>query len=92
MGQRIWIVTAQEFGGSESILWDRDETGQDRELVFTDSAYDQAVQVFNTMRDDRLSFHKVHVVGTFGPDAHAHLNAYDGDDSVELRPVNVIGG
>ena len=89
---RIWIVTAKETGMPETILWDRDEAGNDRELVFAESAYAQAVQAFNVMRDDRLSFHKVHVVGTFGPAAHAHLNAYDGDDTVELRPVEVIGG
>ena len=89
---RIWIVTAKEFGHEPSILWDRDETGKDIELVFADSAYGQAVQAFNRMRDERLSFHKVHVVGTFGPDAHAHLNAFDGDDEVELRPVELIGG
>jgi cytochrome oxidase assembly protein ShyY1 len=89
---RVWIVTGKEIGMPETILWDRDETGQYRELVFAESAYAQAVQAFNAMRDDRLSFHKVHVVGTFGPDAHAHLNAYDGDDMVELRPIEVIGG
>lgn len=89
---RVWIVTATETGLPETLLWTSDEAGNDHELVFADSAYAQAVQAFDAMRDERLSFHKVRVVGTFGPDAHAHLNAYDGDDSVELRPVGVIGG
>jgi hypothetical protein len=89
---RVWLVTFKELGGAEGILWDRDETGKDHELVFADSAYAQAVQAFNTMRDERLSFHRVNVVGTFGPDAHAELCAFDGDDEVSLRPVDVIGG
>jgi hypothetical protein len=91
---RIWTVEYHEYHGAagSGILFDRDETGQDRPLVFADSAYAQAVQAFNTMRDDRLSFHTVSIVGEFGPDAHAHLIADDGSDQVELRPYDVIGG
>jgi hypothetical protein len=89
---RIWAVTYTEMGGAEGILVDRDETGKDVHLVFADSAYAQAVDAFGRMCDERLSFHKVQVLGTFGADAHAHLCADDGDDSVELHPYEVIGG
>ncbi len=89
---RIWIVTYTELGGATGILYDRDEAGQDRDLVFAESAYAQAVQAFNQMRDERLSFHFVQVLGQYGPDAHAYLVAYDGDDEVALRPYDVIGG
>lgn len=89
---RIWIVTFTELGGAEGILWDMDETGKARELVFADSAYAQAVDAFGRFCDERLSFHKVQVMGTYGPDAHAHLVADDGNDAVELHPYEVIGG
>lgn len=89
---RIWAVTFKELGSDESILVERDEAGNWVHLVFADSAYDRAVAKFNEYRDERLSFHEVQVLGTFGPDAHAHLVADDGDDSVELHPYEVIGG
>lgn len=91
---KVWIVEYHEYRGQagSGILFDADETGQVRPLVFADKAYAQAVQAFNTMADERLSFHTVKVVGEYGADAHAHLIADDGDDQVELRPYDVIGG
>jgi hypothetical protein len=89
---RVWAITFEELGSSESILVERDETGEFVDLVFADSAYAQAVAKFDEYRDERLSFHTVSVEGTFGPDAHAHLVAFDGDDTVSLRPYEIIGG
>jgi hypothetical protein len=91
---RVWVVEYAEANGAmgQTILMERDEAGNDVAMVFADSAYSQAVQAFNRYRDERLSFHHVSVHGNFGPDAHAHLEAWDQDDGVILRPVNVIGG
>lgn len=89
---RVWAVTFRELGMGEGVLFERAETGEFFPLIFADSAYGQALAKFNEYRDDRLSFHKVQVMGEFGPDAHAHLVADDGDDAVELQPYNVIGG
>lgn len=88
---RVWAVMAKEFGSEEFVLVERDEAGNFVHLVFAEAAYAQAVEKFDYYRDERLSFHKVNVIGTFGPDAHAHLLAHDGDDEVELRPITVIG-
>ena len=88
---RVWAITFEELGSSESVLVERDEAGNWVHLVFADSAYAQAVAKFNEYRDERLSFHKVAVLGEFGADAHAHLDAFDGDDHVSLRPYDVIG-
>ena len=99
---RVWALTFKELGSDESILVERDDAGNWVHLVFADSAYAQAVAKFNEYRDERLSFHKVHVEGTFGPDAHAHLVAVEAchcgecgepsGDEVSLRPYDVIGG
>ena len=99
---RVWAVTFTEAYQEESILVERDEAGNWVHMVFADSAYDQAVAKFNEYRDERLSFHKVEVEGTFGPDAHAHLVAREynshaeccdePEDTVQLRPYEVIGG
>jgi hypothetical protein len=95
MNDRIWAVTSTEMGMPETVLYEYPEGVSADEptfLIFTDAAYGQAVAAFNRMRDERLSYHKVTTVGRYGPDAHARLYAYDGDDAVELRPYNVIGG
>jgi hypothetical protein len=92
MSTRVWAITFTEQGSEESILVERDETGSFVHLVFADAAYGQAVGKFNEYRDERLSFHSVAALGEFGPDAHAHLDAFDGDDHVSLRPYDVIGG
>lgn len=84
---KVWAITFTELGSPESIVHDGS-----RFLVFTDSAYDQAVGEFNEWSNERLSYHTVSVVGEPGPDGKAHLRAFDGDDAVELRPYDVIGG
>lgn len=90
---KVWAITFTEYGQAETVAYESVEgSAEPRFLVFADSAYAQAVQAFGRMCDDRLSFHKVTVLGTFGADAHAHLCADDGDDAVELRPYDVIGG
>ena len=91
---RVWVLEYAEANGAmgQTILMERDEAGNDVALVFADAAYGQAVAKFNEYRDERLSFHKVTMMGEYGPDAHAHLEAWDGDDGVILRPLTVIGG
>jgi hypothetical protein len=88
---RVWGVVFTELGGAEHILVERDEAGNFVHLVFAEAAYAQALAKFNEYRDERLSFHQVTTEGTYGADARAHLVAFDGDDTVELRPYNVIG-
>ena len=89
---RVWAVTFTELAEAESVAYEPSPDGPGVQfLVFAESAYAQAVEAFNRLRDDRLSFHSVRNVGQYGPDAHAHLRAHDGDDQVDLRPYEVIG-
>jgi hypothetical protein len=97
---KVWIVQVGERWGAMDIAWD---DANERALVFADTeeGYNGALAAFRALVDSRLGGTSKAVFsypGEFGPDARAHILAQDMDqygefnDSVELRPFDVLAG
>jgi len=100
MGQRIWIVTAKEFGGAEEIVHDGT-----RLLVFADTTagYNGAFQAFKLMVQDRIGLaYATYSYGQFGEDGRTEIIVQDSredhddccsggytGDTFRLQPVEV---